>query len=102
MHPEGAIQAIGKPMEEQARVIVPFLLKAFASGLGGGSRPGEGAYPPTAPWKWSTPNAPLAEAVSKELSRVGVRAELCEVGHSKPSDTKILHEKWAELMVSIR
>lgn len=95
-HCEQPIYCHRRPIEEQARAVVPALLRGFTSGLGGGSRPGEGFYPPMAPWDWLTPNEALQVAVELELKRVGVRPELCKVRVSKPEEARIHRECWEE------
>ncbi|KAK4699323.1 hypothetical protein P7C70_g6938, partial [Phenoliferia sp. Uapishka_3] len=100
-HVEARLYATGRPIEQQARIIAPALIKAFSDGLGRGKRMGEGGYPPTAPWQWSTLNASLAQALSKELERIGVRPELCKVGVSKPDDAQLLREGYEDLMGTV-
>jgi len=98
MHAEDSIQppvSTDKSItySEKAAKVVPLLLSSFNSAFG---IKDPARVPAVAPWSWMTNDAELAKAVEKELTKVGVREELCKVGVADTKEDEQCHEEWCK------
>ncbi|MCJ1439958.1 MAG: hypothetical protein MMC23_000439 [Stictis urceolatum] len=101
IHIEGPFPISNLPSPAaQASTIAPLLLKAFNAGLGGYAwvevRAGEGRQEVVrfAPENWVTSDKRLAEALGKEMKKLGVRKECRVVGTGEAGEEKRVEEEW--------
>jgi hypothetical protein len=82
--------------DQQAKIIVPLLLEAFANRFDEpGPIPQMGSnMNPFVPFTWSTSDEALARAVSARCQILGIRGDLCTVGVSTAKEMQIAETCW--------
>jgi hypothetical protein len=86
---------------DQAKIIVPMLLKAFIGGLGASSYAPSDRPPAYGPWSWGTADVQLAKALEKQLAAVGVMKDLCVVKSGNEKRESIEREVWTDFLAKI-
>ncbi|KII85248.1 hypothetical protein PLICRDRAFT_45442 [Plicaturopsis crispa FD-325 SS-3] len=89
-------------MEKISMVVALGLLKGFVDSLGGNQF--GNTVPSYAPWRWSvkTQDAALGRAVERQLTLLGVRRELLNIGVTSASDAAVAEESWNGVYGGIR
>ncbi|KAF8957247.1 hypothetical protein BDZ97DRAFT_114645 [Flammula alnicola] len=100
---ESGIAFFPESAKEAAPEVAKALLHAFADNLGLNKMMGSNAPPAFGPWKLTTEDKDLADAVGAELKRLGVRPdELCRIGVSSNSVNKIMQDTFHDLFNGLK
>jgi len=87
------IEFFPESAKDAAPVVANALLHAFVNNLGLNEIQGSNAPPPFAPWRLTTEEKALADAVGEEFRRLGVHPDkLCKIGLSTNSVNKTMQD----------